>query len=205
MTPTASRDIVFRKARTDIAAALEVARSIRDPWFAAQALAAATRFSSEDALDALADEALAKAREAEDLYHVVGASAWTVRALIERGRAERATHEIEALLAAAAGIAQPVRRMDALFLLWEAAFPFHGSARKGILQALISTARTADSWKPALLMRDAVLMIARERLEDAEALVVSVPDGKYRRQTVDRLRSLSFARPRHFFNAEPES
>jgi hypothetical protein len=128
MSATAARNHASTTARTDAKAARLQARRIADPWFRCQALAWAARYSEDADFDATASEAVKAAFEDEDPFRTVGASAWPVRAMVERKRYSLAAKTVGRALPVAARIEHPVSRGHALFLLWEAAYPMKGSA-----------------------------------------------------------------------------
>lgn len=199
MSPTQARDRVMRMAATDSEAALSLAREIADPWFRSQALAHVARYAPDDRVVQIVDEAIGSSLETDDPYRVVGAAAWAMRALIERGQGQQAAAMIPRLLKRAEGISKSVSRMDALFLLWQAVFPLEDQTCRVVLESLIAAAREARSWKAGRTLQDVSLMVASRDPIEAQRLVQGIPEGKYRLQTARLLDAGQSRLPRAFF------
>ena len=123
ISPTQGRDHATRLAAINFSAALAAAREVSDPWYACQALAWVARYAPETELPRIAEEALEEAARASDPYQRVGASAWPVRALIEREQSARVHSLLPAILAQVGQIDNFGSRSQALFLLFQAVFP----------------------------------------------------------------------------------
>jgi hypothetical protein len=80
-------------------------------------------------------------------------------------------------------IENPKGRSDALFLLWEAFFPSRG--HESILTALIASC-TGHS-KAGYVLRNVVLILASEDIDEAHKLASSMSEGNYKRQAEKRL------------------
>jgi hypothetical protein len=187
MSATTERDIATHTAPKDFGKALALARVSKAPWFRCQALAWVARFAPDNEVVKVAEEALSSAFSADDCYKIVGASAWPLRALIERDHAQRISRWLPKLLEASANITNPVNRLDALYLLWQAVYPAVGLARKQVSGALIAACLSADSWKAGHTMREVVLVIAQENVSEAAQFIDSMPDGVYKRQAQRRV------------------
>ena len=199
MTPTEARDGAIERAKADTPAALALARAIDDPWFRSQAMAWIARFASETELPAILNEARESSWAATDKYKVVGSSAWRLRAMIERDKPDGAAAEMPELLSCAAEIDHPVSRLEALFLLFESIFEVE-RARRGTLDALIAASLAAMSWKSGFWLREAALMLASAGYADeADQVISAMPDGKYRRQVIERIGKGERRTPRPFF------
>ncbi len=131
-------------------AAHALARSISDPWYRCQALAGVARFAPAAQFKAIVQESLAAGKAADDPYQVVGATAWPLAALVERAHNNEVHRLLPSLLTYAAAIANPVSRIDALFLLWQAVFPLGIEFHRQVLDPLVKACREADSWKGPL-------------------------------------------------------
>lgn len=83
--PSQLRDRAQRLGETEPVEALKVARHIRDPWFGCQAISWVGRYWADTKFIEILQEAAEVATRASDPYQVVGAPAWPVRALLERG------------------------------------------------------------------------------------------------------------------------
>jgi hypothetical protein len=196
---TAARDRATRLAVEGDPSALELAREVQDPWFRSQTLAWVARYGPEVRLDQTLDEALRAATQATDPYQVVGASAWAVRAMVERGRMSRLGAAVGAVLHAARRIDHPVRRLDALFLVWHAAFPAGTGALQSVQEMLVQACQEARSWRAGRTMCDVALMLATDDLDAATSIVDSMRPGKHQRRATRHLGNGTRRPPRPFF------
>ena len=183
MSATTERDTAICAAKTDFKKALALARKVSESWFRCQALAEAARFAPDDEVVSTAKEAISAALTATDSYKRVAATAWPLRALIERNQEQKAVQQLPEILALAAQIENSVSRSDALFLLWQAFFPVQD--HESILGALVKSC--AGHWKADYILRQVVLILASESTEEAHKLADSMPEGKYKRQAEKRL------------------
>jgi len=112
---TQQRNRVAAIAKTKPDEALELARSIDDPWFRCQALSiAAVHASDRRAHQRAIDDAFAAANELGEPNRVVTVSSWPVKALALAGRLSSVESEVARLLQLIAAESSPVRRADAL-------------------------------------------------------------------------------------------
>jgi len=186
-------------ARRDWPAALREARARPDAWGRAQALGWAARFAPDAEVAAIAGEALAACADAVDAYVRVGAAAWPLRALIERGHPERAASMLREVLPHAEAVENPVSRVDALFLLWQAAYPLGSGTRRTVLAPLLRTAVATNAWKPQRVLQSIVYMLGDEERSLADEVVAAMPPGQYRRAAARRLAAGERQQPRPFF------
>jgi hypothetical protein len=198
MSATAARDAAATTARTDARTARQQARRIADPWFRCQALAWAARYAAEPEFDAIAAEALKAASDSDDPYRVVAASAWPVRAMVERGRSGAATKAVAALLPVAARIEHPVSRGYALHVLWEAVYAVKPAA-KDVLRSLVSACQAMYGWQGPFLLRNAALTLAADDPAAARSVIAAMPDGPLKRQAERRVAAGESSHPRPFF------
>jgi hypothetical protein len=183
MSATTERDIAARAAKTDFKKALLLARKVSESWFRCQALAEAARFAPDEQVVPTAKEAIFAALTATDIYKQVAATAWPLRALIERNQEQKATQLLPNILSLAAQIENPVSRSDALFLLWQAFFPVE--AHKSVLGCLVKSC--TGHWKADYILRQVVMILASQDIDAAYKLIPSMPEGKYKRQAQKRL------------------
>lgn len=186
----------MRIAESDFARALAQARMISQGWFRCQALAQVARYAPEKNVAQIAEQAIEAALAATNNYKQVAATAWPLRALLERNQAEKALELLPAILGLSAQIENPVSRSDALFLLWEAFFPFEG--HKSALGALVMSCN--GHWKADYILRQVVLILAVENKDDARQLATSMREGKYKRQAEKRLGEGQLQQARQFFH-----
>jgi hypothetical protein len=173
--------------RHDWAAALREARVRPDAWGRAQGLGWAARFAPDAEVVAIAEEALAACASAADPYERVGASAWPLRALIERGHAARAAAMLGEVLLRAEAIENPVSRVDALFLVWQAVYPLGSEVRRTVLAPLLRTAVATNAWKPQRVLQVIVYILAEEEPSLADEVAAAMPPGQYQRAAARRL------------------
>jgi len=131
---TQQRSLVSSIAATQPERALEVARSIGDPWFRCQALSmAAVHTSDRRTRERAIDEAFESANELGEPNRVVTVSSWPVKALAMTGNVARVKSETSRLLQIISAEGSPVRRADALRYLLGAA----GAASKDVAAPVV--------------------------------------------------------------------
>lgn len=182
MSATRERDLATTVAKTDPAKALILARKVSDPWFRCQALAAVARYSPRSDVEAISSEAVSAAALCEGVYKRVAVRAWPIRALSECGNIKQADGLLMRSLKDVYEIQQPVSRMDALELLWHAAWAPPLAGRAEALNELLRACAAASSWKVGRCMRDIVLVISGEDPARAAQIIASMPEGSYKRQ-----------------------
>ena len=112
---TQHRNRVAAIAKTRPLEALELARSIDDPWFRCQALSiAAVHAPDRRSRKRTIDDAFAAANQLTEPNRVVTVSSWPVKALALAGNMSSVSSEVARLLQVASTESSPVRRADAL-------------------------------------------------------------------------------------------
>lgn len=198
MSATTGRDIACRIAKTDFAKALPLARNVSQPWFCCQALASIARYAPEERVVSLAKEAIDAALASTEPYIQVAATAWPLRALIERNQAPKALVLLPQILQILPQIELLISRGDALFLLWEALFPIGKDTRKSMTETLVRSC--VGYQKGQRILREATLILASEDKEAAHRLAALIPEGKYKRQAETRLAQGQKFQVRNFFH-----
>jgi hypothetical protein len=191
--------MVARLAPTDPEGAVGLARSINEPWFRSQALAWAARFSTEERLEPLLQEALHACHSAIDRYRAVAIAAWPLRALIERGRVAAATRMLNDILVLAPEVEPPASRAEALFLVWQAIFPLGVDARKKVLDVLLTNCRPEESWRIGRIFHNIAWMLSASDPKAVERILAAIPDGRWKRQAERRVAGGDPLKPRIFF------
>ncbi len=199
MSATTERDIACRVARTDFAKALRLARKVSLPWFRCQALACVARYAPDSQVVPRAEEAIAAAFADSETYIRVAATAWPLRALIERDQSKQALKLLSPILQLSPQIEPPIGRGDAMFLLWEALFPIGGATRQSMTNTLVASC--VGHRKGEWILREATLILAFEDLKAAHELAALIPDGKYKRQAEKRLSEGQKFQARNFFHS----
>jgi hypothetical protein len=184
MNPAAQdRTRAMALSATNPEEALAIARRIPDGWFRAQALSGVVRHCSGKVWRRLSEEAREASATSGDDYKVVASGAWLLSALLDRGEVAAAREESARLRERSTTIANPVSRLDALFLLFQAGFRDDVS-RHLFLVALIQACSMAHSWKAGAHLRDAAGMLQSNYPEEVEKILSAMPDGKYKRQAL---------------------
>jgi hypothetical protein len=199
MSAAQQRERAIQAAKTDFRTGRRLAREVSEPWFRAQALAWVARFGPEEVVERVAEEALKAAGLGRDAYQQVGAGAWAVRALAERGRIRTASDAASGLAELSAGIEHPVSRLNALFLLWQAAQPLDRGVRQMVLSKLVAACHSAASWQAGRTLYATALILAAEEPEEARRIVEQMAEGRYRRQAQRHLAEGNTLGPRPFF------
>ena len=199
MSPTKERDAVAALAPTGTAEALALARQISDPWFRCQALAHVARYASKELVSPIAREALDTALHQKDAYKIVAVSAWPVRAVIERDQTDPVPLWLGALVVRAQDIDHPVSKLEALFLLWQAAFPFLHSETDAVFEEFMRACGSANSWKAGSRLEAGILILASRDPVRAAGLVQTMRDSNYKRRASKRLSETDHMQPRPFF------
>ena len=139
--------------------------------------------------------ALTAASACTDSYRVAAASAWPLRALIERGLGDRAMSEFARLTTSLIHVTPLASRSEAAFLLFQAAFPLGPEVRERLARELLRD--HAAHWRSRRNLVDGLSMLAATDPDRAQALLRAVPDPKLRRRAAKALSSP--LRPRKFF------
>ncbi len=193
------RDRVSNLAKSNPKTALQAARLIADPFYRCQSLAWVARYTQSDAeVVKVAHEAEKALASAQSPWEAVAGAAWPVRTLAERGRRDEADAMLLRGVRASREIDNPVRRVDALFLLIQAGWTTDGHGLHAAVTLLVESASTASSGKADSVQRDLVLMLAGAG-RDFSTVVTGLAEGRAKRQTLRRLSAKEFMVPRPFF------
>lgn len=116
------------------------ARRIENPWFRCQALAlVALHTESAQAQDRAIKEAFASANELTEPNRIVSVSAWPLKALVLLGRSKETATHTQRLLDVIAREDSPVRRADALRLIFGATVSANRAVSSRVIQALVAS------------------------------------------------------------------
>ena len=212
MSATQERDQAARVARTDIAAALRIARNIRDPWFRCQALAhGAWHETDQKPFFGPLTESLESGWSINNPNRAVTAIAWPVAALARRsfpgpdakGRTNRVLRTVIARLArVVTEDPSPVSRADALLLHVHALSPTWSELRGTVLGLLLKECRDPANRKRDRQLEEAALVIADDDPATALALTSSLDESR-RCRTIARIEARSEGLgPRPFFETK---
>jgi len=181
---TRVRDEAARVASSNPERAVELARSISDPWFRCQALSAAARHHPRAAARArIIDEAIDAANEAGDPNRVVTVSAWPIKVLTAHGQFDRVEKEVRRLLDLIATESSPVRRADALKYLFGAVVGAPRKITTRVVEALVSAALEPlaggrRNTKGASVLSDCLPAIARMDEQAAADVLSRLPPAR---------------------------
>ena len=190
----------MRAARGRQAEAAALARRVSAPWFRCQALAYAARYApEEESVSLLAREAVEATLNDADAFTHVAASAWSVRALIERGFETEARTWVARLLPLADRIEPPSSQQEALFFLWQSALPLGLDTLGSLHEDTVNACLATDFWRARRNLRDLVCMLLAIDREKAEALLARMPEDNYRRVATRAVADGSTMEPRSFF------
>ena len=183
------RDVVQRGnvghlLRSNLPEALRIARSVEDPWYRCQSLAAVAG-ATQDPRERreLVEESFRAAEQQSEPNRVVTVSAWPMEVLARDLPAEEIEARIERLADRLSAEPHAVRRCDALFMV---AYQLRDGALRPFVYAakrFAQEAREGHGWKRDRNLRDlAVLLWDRGERALAEALRDEIEEGKLRRQ-----------------------
>jgi hypothetical protein len=192
------RDLVSKLAASEPIEALEVARSIHEPWYRCQALAqVAWHLKDRKQFETVTHEALKAAYEQDEPNRIVSVASWPVRAMVARGD-RRLESTVDGLLHKIQLEPNPVRRGDALLMLFEAVY-YESRLRDLVLDALLRTCEEMNSWKRPIIMSDIALVLAQDDLERADKIVDMIGEGRKSRQARRAIAEGKWLGPHEFF------
>lgn len=199
MTVTQQRDRAIRLAPTDHGQALTIARLIPDPWFACQALAWVARFAPDDQVRPIVRESLRTAIKAKDPFRIVVASAWPIRAIIERGQMKLLRPALAELLERVPSIEPAASKSEALFILFQAVFPAGSDMWRPIFDALISGSLPVEHWRQRRNLADAIEIVWNDDKRLASQIISGLDDVKLKQRVVKAIERGRLRSPRPFF------
>jgi hypothetical protein len=183
-TGTQARDRAAQLAVRDAAGAAAIARAIADPWYRCQALAhAAIHTREEKPRKRMLDEAFAAARELAEPNRSVTVATWPLKVLVQCGEAAAVRAHVQRLLDTIATEPSPVRRADALRMLFGAVASAQSSVARKVIEALAeaSLARLSGdrrNRKGEAVLEECLPAVARIDGPLAAVLLDRLPDGR---------------------------
>lgn len=198
MSATKQRDHAIRIAPSDPEGALSQADDIEDPWFATQALSAVLRYGPEHRISVVCRRALARASECSDAYCRGAVLAWLVRALAERGHTSQATTVLDEAMRQALVSTPAGSRAEALFLLYQAAYPLGQPAVAPLFRHLTALQESSPHWRASRALVHALAMQSVRAPDSFSSIISSVRDARIARR-VHRYIALGLTQPREFF------
>lgn len=188
----------WRIAPIDPEEAARLSREVAHPWFRAQGLAAAARWSKDEQVESLALEALDAAAACEDDYQRAGVAAWPIRALVERGKPDLAKRALDTARETALRATPQSSSSEALLLLLQAAWRLCSQRRDQILRDVVDLAECGH-WRGRMNAVAAVTMLATEDASAASRLADQIRHPKCRGKAQRALAARRFGGPREFF------
>ncbi len=192
------RELVKKLVASEPTRALEVARSISEPWYRCQSLAqVAWTLDDRKQYEKVIKEALAAAYELDEPNRLVSVASWAVRAMVAKSD-RRLKSVVDELLDKIQLQKNPVRQADALFLLFEAVY-YESSLRELVLDALLRACEEMNSWKRPIILSDIALVLAIDDSDRAAQVVAMIGEGKKSRQTRREIAAGKWLGPHEFF------
>ena len=185
-------------AQVNVDEAYKFAAEISDDWFRCQALAsAAWHTSSKPRFLTIANEALKSAKKLPNPNRRVSCSAWIIRAMAKRADVD-ISMDVQECLIDIRKEENPVRRADALFLLFEAVFS-DLKIREEVFEELWNSIVEMKSWKKERLLADLALVVAGEDLDRAVDITNSITKASIERKTLEQIEKGEWLGPHEFF------
>jgi hypothetical protein len=193
------RNLVGRLVVSDIAKALDIARNISDPWYRCQSLAeVAWHLKDQRQLRKVIEEALEAAYEQKEPNRIVSVAAWPVRVMVKQ-RDPRLGPVVDELLHRIQTEPNPVRRADALLLMFEATY--HDSELRAVVLApLLRACEQMNSWKRPRILSEVALVLAIDDPTSAAQVVEMMGECRRSRKTRREIAAAEWLGPHEFFS-----
>ena len=195
---TNKRDLVGKLAGLEPDKALELARSISDPWYRCQSLAHVA-WHLKDQLQSrkLNQEALTAAFELDQPNSIVSVASWVVRVMVKNADQQLAL-VVDQLLDAIQHESNPVRQADALLFLFEAVY-HEPQLRYRVLDPLLRACEQMKSWKRPRILSDIALVLAIDDPDRASQIIDTIGEGRMSRRTRRDIDAGRWLGPHEFF------
>lgn len=192
------RDEVGKLAVSDIGRALEIARSIREPWYRSQSLAhVAWRLNDAAQTRKVIGESLSAAYEEHQPYRIVTVASWVVRVMVKTGD-KRLGNTVHELLSKIQREPNPVCRGDALLHVFEAVY-YEPQQREVVLDALLRACEQMNSWKRPRILSFVALAFAKDEPERTAEILKILGEGPTSRRTRRDIAAGTWLGPYEFF------
>ena len=192
------RNLVSQLAVSEPLRALELARSISEPWYRCQSLAhVAWNLGDQKQSEKVIGEALAAAYEHDEPNRLVTVASWAVRAMVKKSD-RRLSSVVNGLLDKIQSEANPVRQADALVFLFEAVF-CEPRLRELVLNVLLRACDRMNSWKRPLLLNNVALVLALDDPNRASQVIELMGEGRMSRKTRREMATGKWLGPHEFF------
>ena len=175
------RQKTWELAQVDVDAALRFARNIEWDWYRCQSLAKVAWHTKPKAkFMKVVNEALKIARRMPEPNRTVSCSAWVVRAMAQRDDVD-ILPVVRELLQIIEREPNPVRRADALLLLFEAIYRSR-DLREVVLTPLLDACEAMRSWKKPRTLKYIALILASDDLPLAGKVMGMIQNDTVKRQ-----------------------
>ncbi len=198
MSATRQRDHADQVAKTNTERALAECEKISDPWFCCQALASALRYAPEDQVKVIDKRAQMRAAECADDYCRSAVLAWLIRVLAERDYVSDAEAVLSSAIKLASHASPAGSRAEALFLLFQAAYPLGSRMIAPLVDQLLRLNIQSPHWRCSRAFISSVAMLFAIVPDDCERILAALTDQRLIRRT-RRAISLGLTCPRSFF------
>lgn len=188
MASVHGRAEVDRIAPTDSARAIELARTIPDAWYRAQALSSVARHVRESSVGSTVGEAIAAAYDCADAYNTVAVMCWPLRAAWSRGRQAYARGELDRVLRLAPKVEPLASRIFALDCLWSGCHAADDTFAEPVWQTILRLCNPDHHWRAARLYRHVAQAREQRQAGSAASVISAMPDGKAKTALVRRFK-----------------
>ena len=192
------RELVGNLVVSEVSTALEVARSISDPWYRCQALAqVAWHLLDRKQCEKVIGEAVSAAYEQNQPNRIVSVASWAVRVMVKR-RDRRLEEVVDGLLRQIEREPNPVRQADALLFLFEAVY-FEPRLRELVLGPLMRACEEMNSWKRPIILSDIALILAKDDPTRAAQIIDLIGENRLSRRARSWVATGTWLGPHEFF------
>ena len=186
-------------AQANWVAAVALADQIPDPWYACQAYAWCGRFAPASESSAFIRESLRRANAGKDAYQRLAATAWPLRAMIERGLAQHAAAEFDNVAPLVTQVEPRPSRAEACFLVFEAVSVGPRELAASALRWLLTALQPPRHWREHRAVRESVIASVTVELIEPGDVSGLVPDERLAANVTARLSRGDRRKPRAFF------
>jgi hypothetical protein len=159
--------------------AFDLAATIPDGWYRAQAMATIAMAAPEPLSENAFREARAAAAAGDDAYQRAAVLAPVIAVALKRGRRDLAGAMLADALVLAPTVEPTASRAYALHALWSVAIDLGDEGmRKAVLMRIKAHVHPDHSWRARRLYRDIADWLAAREPRQAEAFVRAMPQGK---------------------------
>lgn len=164
------REKVIELVRANPLEALNVARSISDPWYKAQALAWVARYAVGKTSEKAISESRLAASRAQDTFQKTAVLAWPIRAAIESSQERLACEMVADAVVLLPKVDPPASRAEAANLLLNATYAANKELWVPLLVAISECCPANSHWRAKRLHQSVREFLATVSEHDVEEL-----------------------------------